>query len=359
MPLDDRHQAIFDVFCHVYSIWLDYLDELDDAVFLHPGWDGYALVSKCLDLAAQKFGELPTESTDPAVLCTDFLNRINGSFSQEFPSTSPVLPVLESFQEAVNNTPLASPANIGIFHDLGEKLSAESYLAICPPDSPRLCRQADLIINPSNRQDICCRPEDDGRSTIIVGFCTAKFTLESFINLPFFFLHEYLSHIHSAELYTDRIRLSSPDSGIETPPPFEDGWLLYAAHRLYSQWLLHDPPSSLAHTEHREFYTRKYIYRITGDSGRKMVQFGYRQAQLFEDIVGPDLFWSVTLQLATRPFDHISGYLDLHDEFMMRIKPWIRRTHSLTGEERSEHIALIALAVEDAEPIHSLLDILR
>jgi hypothetical protein len=360
MPLDDRHQAFFDVFCHVYSIWLDYFDELDDAVFSHPDWNGYALVGKCLDPAAQKFGTLPADSIDPAVLCNDFLNRIVGSFTSEFPDTSPVLPVLESFREAVTSTELRSPADIDWFHDIGERLSAERYLTVCPPDSPCLCRQTEYTINPSNRHEIRCRPaEDEGISVIIIGFCTSDFTLERFLNLPFFFLHEYLSHIHSAELFAEGLRLSAASVCSETPPPFEDGWLLYAAHRFYAQQLLHDLTSSLSHTHHREYYVGKYIYRLTGDTTSKMVEFGYRQAQSFEDIVGSDLFWNVTLQLATRPFDHISGCPDLHGEFMMHIKPWIRWMHSLAEEERNEHVELISLAMEDAEPIGCLLDILR
>ena len=88
-----------------------------------------------------------------------------------------------------------------------------------------------------------------------------------------------------------------------------------------------------------------------------MVQHGYQQAKMFQNIVGPDLFWKVTLLLAMSPFNRLPGCADLHHEFMIRIKPWIRRVSTLPDEKRSEGIELITLAVEDSEPIRRLLDL--
>ena len=365
MPLDERSQAILDVFCHVYGILLDYFDDFDDAVYSHSAWDGYRVVGDCINSAAQRFGRLPVESIEPVVLCEDLLGRIEGSFSLQFPSTSPVFSVLAAFKDAVLSVRIPSPADIDLFHDIGEKLSVECYRLICPPDSPNLCRPTNLVIVPSNRQRFSCQSNKrGGTSTITFGFSTSEFTFESFVNLPFYFLHEYLSHVHSAELFAE-------EGCSEASPPFEDGWLLYAAKRFYCQRLWHDLPSSLSHSVHREHYVTKYMYQVTGvtekevteasrkkGSREKWVRLGCQQAENFKKIVGSDLFWKVTLLLATSPFNHLPKCADLHLEFMIRIKPWIRRMSTFPDEKRTEGIELITLAVEDTEPIRSLIDIL-
>ncbi len=352
MPLDDRGQAILDVFCHVYGILLDHLDDLDDAVSSHSAWHGYRAVTECINPAAQRFGTLPVESIEFTVLCEDLLGRIEGSFSLHFPSTSSIFSVWAAFKDAVLGVAVPSPAEVNLLRDIGENLSVDCYRVVCSPDSPCLCRPTNLVIEPSNRQVFRCKPNKRGGiSTITIGFSTPEFTFESFVNLPFYFLHEYLSHIHSAELFAE-------EGCTEASPPFEDGWLLYAAHRFYREQLWHDPSSSLSHPDHRDYYATKYIYQITQGSKNKWAQLGYQQAENFDNIVGSDLFWKVTLLLATCPFNHLSECADLHQEFMIRIKTWIRRMSTLPDEKRSEGIEMITLAVEDAEPIRSLIDIL-
>lgn len=352
MSLDDRRQAMLDAFCHVYGILLDHFDDFDDADYPDSAWNVYKVVTECINPAAQKFGTSPVESIEPIVLCKDLLDRIEGSFSLQFPKTSPVFSVLADFKDAVLNVAIPSPADIDLFRDVGEDLSIECYQFVCSPDSPNLCRPTNLAIVPKNQQKFCCQPNKrGGTSTITFEFCTSGFTFDSFVNLPFFFLHEYLSHIHSAELFAE-------EECSEASPPFEDGWLLYAAHCFYCQRLWQDPSSSLSHPVHREYYANKYIYQVTGDSGKEMVQHGYQQAKMFKNIIGPDLFWKVTLLLAMSPFNHLPGCADLHHEFMFRVKPWIRQMSTLPDVERSEDIELIGLAVEDTEPIRSLIDIL-
>jgi len=352
MPLDDRHQAMLDTFCHVYGILLDYFDDFDDAVSSYSAWHGYRAVTECINPAAQRFGTLPVESIEPTVLCEDLLGRIEGSFSSHFPSTSSVFSVLAAFKDAVHSVAVPSPADIDLFRDIGENLSIDCYRAVCPPDSPCLCRPTNLVIEPSNREVFCCKPDKRGGTSMITfGFSASEFTFESFVNLPFYFLHEYLSHVHSAELFAE-------EGCTEASPPFEDGWLLYAAHRFYRQRLWHDLPSSLSHPDHRDYYATKYIYQITQGSKNKWAQLGYQQAKNFESIVGSDLFWQVTLLLAVCPFNHLPECADLHQEFMIRIGTWVRRMSTFPDEKRSEGIELITLAVEDTEPIRSVIDIL-
>jgi len=365
MPLDARRQAMLDTFCHVYGILLDYFDDFDDAVYPHSEWDVYRVVRECINPAAQSFGTLPVESTESIVLCKDLIGRIEGGFSQRFPSTSPVFSILAAFKDAVLSTAIPSPADIDLFRDIGEQFSTDCYRLICPPDSPNLCRLANVVIVPSNRLRFSCQPNKrSGTSIITFEFSTSEFTFDNFVNLPYCFLHEYLSHVHSAELFAEE-ELS------EASPPFEDGWLLYAAKRFYCQRLWHDLPSSLSHPVHREHYVTKYIYQVTevtekevteasrkkGSRG-KWVRLGCQQAENFKKIVGSDLFWKVTLLLATSPFDHLPECADLHLEFMIRIKPWIRRMSTLPDEKRKEGIELVTLAVEDTEPVRSLIEIL-
>jgi hypothetical protein len=352
MSLDDKRQAMLDAFCHVHGILLDHFDDFDDAVHPHSAWDGYRVVSECINPAAKEFGTQPAESIEPIVLCEDLLDRIKGSFLLKFPGTSSIFSVLATFKDAVLGTAIPSPADIDLFRDIGENLSVDCYRLVCPPDSQNLCRATDLVVVYRNQQKFCCQPNKrGGTSKITFEFCTSEFTFDSFVNLPFYFLHEHLSHVHSAELFAEE-RCS------EALPPFEDGWLLYAAACLYCQRLWRDPPSSLSHPHHRDYYAKKYIHQVTESSGGKWVRLGYQQAKNFKKIVGPDLFWKVTLLLAMSPFNHLPGCADLHQEFMIRIKPWIRRMSALPDVERSEDIGLITLAVEGTEPIRSLLDIL-
>ena len=126
MSLDDRRQAMLDAFCHVYGILLDHFDDFDGADYPDSAWDGYRVVSECINPAAQRFGTSPVESIEPVVLCKDLLDRIEGSFSLQFPKTSPAFSVLTTFKDAVLGAAIPSPADIDSFRDIGENLSIDS-----------------------------------------------------------------------------------------------------------------------------------------------------------------------------------------------------------------------------------------
>lgn len=244
---------------------------------------------------------------------------------------------------------MSSPPDAELFRGIGETLSVDCYRAVCSPDSANLQRLASLDVVPSNYYDIATETnKQGGLCKITLRFSTSEFTFDRFVNFPFHFFHEYLSHIHSEELFAEK-------GPADTSPPFEDGWLLYAAHRFYCR-RLYSATASLSHPCSRDYYAAKYISETTGDKKKKWVQVGYQQAKSFEEIVGADLFWKVTLLLATTPFNHLAECFDLHQEFVIRAKSWIRRVSHLPAEEQSERIRSLLIAVDDEESTRKLMD---
>ncbi len=348
-----EQHLMLDAFCHAYEHLLEHLAAFDEAVSIHPDWDGYRLVKQCVNPAAAKFGRMLIDTEDVSVLCADLLHRLKGLLDAELPPHSPLLPVFETYREAVlDSAPLAS-TDLVQYQQLGEELSQECYRQVCTPDSPNLSRPTELVIKLRNRQNFASHPrKKDGISTIIFEFATGEFDFNSFINLPFFFLHEYFSHIHSAEMYAEKQSGAFAD--------FEDGWLLYAAYQFYRQVLTTSPDLlEISHPDSRKIYAAKYIYQATALDKNRAIRLGYHLAENFEELAGPERFWQLTLQLALTPYDHLPGCLDLQLEFLMRLKTWLRRLAIRPGTEKSEAIELLDLALEDeTEPIQSLLEVL-
>jgi hypothetical protein len=347
---DEEQQAkqhlMLDALCHAYEHLLEHVDAFDEAVGFHPDWDGYRLVSQCVNPAVARFGRSPIDTKSVSTLCADLLRRLKGFLDGELPGDSPVFPVFETYQGAVLGSPPPSPADLVQYQEIGERLSKDCYLKVCASDSPNLARLAELIIKPRNRQRFKSRPDKrDGVSAIVFEFAAHEFTFDTFVNLPFFFFHEYFSHIHSSEMYAERFSV---------PAPFEDGWLLYAAHQFYRQNLIAFPCP-----DYRRFCVGKYIYEATSLDRGVAVRFGYQQAESFEELAGSELFWQLTLKLASVHYYHLPGCPDLHHEFLIRLKDWLRRVTIISSDERNEALGLLDLALQDeAEPVRSLLDLL-
>jgi len=347
-----KQRLMLDAICHAYEHLLGYLDAFDEAVGSHPDWDGYRLVSQCVNPAVARFGRSPIDAESVSTLCEDLLRRLRGLLHAELPGDSPVFRVFEAYHEAVLGSAPPSPADLVQYQEIGERLSRDCYLQAWASDSPNLARPVELVIEPRNRQRFASRPDKRGGiSTITFEFATAEFTFDTFVNLPFYFLHEYFSHIHSAEMHAERFGV---------PAPFEDGWLLYAAHQFYCQNLMAFPcPLEISCPDYRRLYVSKYIYEATSLDKGWAVRFGYQQAENFEALAGSDLFWLLTLKLASVPYHHLSGCPDVQHEFLIRMRAWLRWLAIQSPATRSDALALLDMALQDeTEPIRNLLDLL-
>jgi len=352
MPLDDREQALLDVFCHCYEKLLDHLDALDDATQARHDWDAYRVVKECVNRAAKAFGSFLPESSDLSTLCDDFLRRIGGSIVTELTS-SPVAEVFAEYQAAVQASPVAPQVDLTHWQRLGEELSRECYQAILSADSPNLTRVVKPVsIELSRREDMSCLPRKAAEeSEITFHFAPYQFTLQSYVNLPFYFFHEYLSHLHTARLFAE----SDP-----CPTPFEDGWLLYLAHEIYCHRLLNDPHPALAHHLHCEHYVGRYCQEQNDDASKEpWVRLGYEQARRFEAVVRPDLFRDVTLLVAISPYDHFAPDIpDLHGEFVRRVKRWLDKTATLPAEQKEDKVKRLTREIQTSEAIRRLFEFL-
>jgi len=201
------------------------------------------------------------------------------------------------------------------WQQIGEELSKDCYQDVLPTTSPNLTRVvAPVCIEPSGIEYVRCIPKkDEGEGEITFYFAPPEFVFKSYVNVPLYFFHEYLSHLHTAPLFGELD---------EIPQPFEDGWLLYLARIVYQHRLLRAPHPSLTHHLHREHYAECYFDSLNEvDIERPWIEFGFRAARHFESVVGKDLFTAVTLLVATSPYDYfpdtefeLRQYAEDHDE---------------------------------------------
>jgi hypothetical protein len=144
--------------------------------------------------------------------------------------------------------------------------------------------------------------------------------------------------------------MSSEHSQVYTP--FADGWLLYAAYQFYHQKI------DLPYADYRRYYANKYWHDATSLDGNNWVRFGSQQAEALELLAGSKRFWQMTLKLALLPHNHLPAHLDLHHEFLIRMKGWLRYQEKLSPEEREENLEWLDLGVQADEPIQTLFELL-
>lgn len=353
MPLDETRQDLLDVFCHCYEKLLDHLDALDNATQAHHEWTAYTVVKECVNPTTKAFGSSPPKSLDLSVLCDDLLTRIDGFIVGKLGRSSPVVEIFTECQAAVRASPVAPQVDLTHWQRLGEELSRECYQAISPVDSPNLTRAVKpVLIKPSkNKVYVKCFPlQDDWESKITYYLAPEQFTLQSYINLPFYFFHEYLSHLHTARLFAE----SDP-----YPKPFEEGWLLYLAHDLYCYRLLWDPHPALTHPSHRAHYAGQYVRTQLDDVSKEpWVPEGWRLADHFERIVGKDLLRRTSLLVASSPCDHFPGLPNLHWKFVERVKQWLDRIVTRSPREKEILLERLAALLQEPDPLEKLFDFL-
>ena len=304
MALDNRRQTILDIYCHIYQKLVDYLEKFEQA---SDEYSCYAIVEKCFELAIQKFGESPPPQEQiKEALLTDLLKKIEGAFLLEYSSNDQLSDVLKAYKTDILNTPI-SPANIEESQKIGEKLSQKFYQTYVP-EYGGIKRQVELEIKPSSYFRLCSLPnKKGGMSKIILYFCVTDFTFTHYLNLPFYFLHEYLSHIHSACFLAE----NSPAK----ESAFEDGWLVYTACCLYKEYI-----SS-------QVYKRHCLNKYFSSFKDKNVFRGYEWAENLKDLVGKELFMKISSLITMINYDALYESENIYcvqTEFLKRINRWLQ-----------------------------------
>jgi len=304
MALDKRRQVILDTYCHIYQKLVDYLEKFEQA---SGEYSCYAIVEKCFELGIQKFGENPLQKETKEALLMDLLKKIEGAFLLEYSSNDQLLNIFKAYKTDILNTSI-SAANIEEFQKIGERLSRKFYQTYVP-EYGGIERQVELEIKPDSCFKLCTLPNKKGGiSKIVFYFCVTDFTFTHYLNLPFYFLHEYLSHIHSACFLAE----NSPTK----KSVFEDGWLVYTACCLYKEYI-----SSQVYKRH---CLNKYFYTLKDNN---VFRVGYEWAESFQDLVGKELFMKISSLIATINYDALyksDNIYCVQTEFWMRIKDWLR-----------------------------------
>lgn len=145
MPLDEKRQALLDVFCHCYEKLLDYLDAIEEAAQAHPEWSNYRIVKECFNPATEAFGSAEVKLLDRSTLCSDFLSRTEGFIIGKLSAASPVVEVFAEYRAAVRASPMPIQVDLTSWQHLGEELSKEYYQNILPVDSPNLTSTLSMI----------------------------------------------------------------------------------------------------------------------------------------------------------------------------------------------------------------------
>jgi hypothetical protein len=352
MPLDLRRESILQIYCYMYEKLIKQLNNFDEILSqATPEHDCYSITKECFDPAIQEFGSNPPQIDDKNQLIEDLINKIGGLFVYKFSSNGDLLKSFNDFKDDVYNDMVFSLSKMDEFHELGKKISLECYSSFCSADYGGLKRATRINIEPNNTSEISCIPKKiEGTTDIYVKFGTDDFYLKKFVNLPFAFSHEYISHIHSANLFNE--------TSLEHNCSFADGWLIYVAYRKYKKHLQADI-ANMDVLSHREHYLKSYIYDITSESAEnRYVRKGYDLAEKFGEIVGEDSLDKVSFLLSTTDYDSIPAHTPLHTKSMFIINTWINH-HLKKGEnEKKEEIELFNLALEDEEPLKNLLDIM-
>jgi len=321
MSLDPLRQTTFDVLCHCFDGLLVHRDSFEQAVSTKTstkGWSLVRLAQECFDPAANEFGRT-SKSEDPIEALTDLLDLMTNAVEGQRPKNRELVATCGIYRKTVIGLPLVS-FDLSGPQAVGEELSRTFYTRFGELGD-HLQRPVRLEAESDHQLGVCCLPEKQGKvSSLTFLFAPAAFCFGDFLNLPFYFLHEYLSHLHTAHMYADQFLKPRVFRGI-----FEDGWLIYTAFDLY--WERLNEPTFLGHEEIRFEALDHYITATKQQPENYLMRKGYDQAKWFHMQVldgDTEAFRYLSAQLALRPFDHL-GAADLHTEFVRAIARYRRR----------------------------------
>jgi hypothetical protein len=324
MSLDPLRQTIFDVLCHCFGGLLAHCESFEQAVATQ-SWSLVRLAQQCFDPAANDFGS--TFKEDPPKALGDLLDLLAHEVGRQRPKSRDLVAAYDTYRETVRES-LLVPFDLSEPQTMGEELSQTFYSRFSEPGD-HLQRPVQLEVELDHRLGVCCRPEKQGKiSPLTFLFAPADFCFSDFLNLPFYFLHEYLSHLHTAPMYADQFRKPHMFGG-----SFEDGWLIYTAFDLY--WERLNEPTFLGHEAIRSEALDHYITVTKQGPDNYLMQKGYDLAKWFHLHVldrDTEAFRSLSAQLALCSFDHL-GADDLHTEFVREIAH-CRQRGDLAGLQR-------------------------
>jgi len=349
MVLGDARQALLDVFCHCYGLLLEHLDYLSAAVCQYSGWDGYRVIRDCVNTAASSLVNAHPEIFDRQMLCEKFLDRVrDGMGSQVEPGSSGAFDICA---EAIRSAPMDSPVDLNTWQRLGEGLSRDCYCRYLPASAPSLR----LLVEPVDLAPSCRVSKFDafpekaqGWGRIVFGFAADYFTFGDYVNLPFYFFHEYLSHLHSAPMFAEHH--GAPDH------MFTEGWLLHYACLAYSHALFAESHHVLSHPLHRDHYMQCYLGTTIDEITHPIVYKGYEWARQFADRVGKPRFERVTLLVASTPYDVCTSARDLHGKFVRHVHDWLCRVVTLSPQERENRISVLDAVLDGPNPVEGLME---
>jgi hypothetical protein len=319
VSLDPLRQITFDVLCHCFDGLLAHCDSFERAVSAKistKGWSLVRLAQECFDPAANKFGD-KSKSEDPIEALVDLLDLMAHEVGRQRPKNRELVAAYDTYRETVIGLPPAL-FDLSERRAVGEELSRAFYTRFGEPGD-HLDRPVRLEVELDHQLGVCCLPEKQGKvSPLTFLFAPAAFCFGDFLNLPFYFLHEYLSHLHTAPMFADQIR--EPHVFRSS---FEDGWLIYTAFDLY--WERLNEPTFLGHEEIR-FEALDHYITVTRQEN-DLMRRGYDLAKwLHMQVLDRDTqaFRCLSAQLALCPFDHLEAD-NLHTEFVWKINGYRQR----------------------------------
>jgi len=346
MPLSSKRQAMLDIYCHVFKNLIDYLDHFDEA---SDEYNCYSIVEDCFDLAIKEFGNNPVQSEEKGFMLKDLLDKIYGIFLLKYSSHKDVLAIFEKYKSRVLSTSIVS-TNLEDHKSTGQGLSCNCYESFCSKHYFGTKRKAKLVIEPSNQFKISSFPnKTGGMSKICFYFASSNFTFQHYLNLPFYFFHEYLSHIHSGKF--------SAEDNPERTCSFQDGWLIYTGYLWYKDFLNFQSQSE--NIRYRKYYLNKYTYQIVYAQNNKYIQKGYELARDFNDIIGNRLFYKISLLLASSDHDALPNQPYVHTKFLISVNRWMQRFSELELKEKEEAVEWLEIAIDDTEPLKTLFEALE
>jgi hypothetical protein len=218
----------YGAFTLVYSQFLTQLGEFKRALSPETGFTPEQVCAGVDDVVGKLLREGQPASLDEAArLLSDGLRYERGLKTDRVPELAPLY---DALSDAIKN---AAPTwyyreDVDRWHSLGCDLARRFYAA--SPHSAtqeRLAREASLCFEWARearqapfgyREDRLRAAKTTVAGTITVRFSFSESQADSFVNYlayPFYFVHEYVSHIYTASAKSDM---------------FTDGWLLFAAH---------------------------------------------------------------------------------------------------------------------------------